>query len=84
MNTVNKPIDTIRDGRLKATIWSNPKKNGVFYTVELSRSYQDDQEKWHNSYSFSGIDPLRIARLSERAYDRIMELRSFDNTGAAQ
>ena len=30
MSTQSKnPIDTLRDGAIKATIWKNPTKNGV-------------------------------------------------------
>ena len=87
MNTINnKPIATLRDGKLKATIWSNQRSRkpdsagdpGVFYSVDLARSYQDDQGNWHDSHSFSGSEPLQIARLADQAYDRIAELRRDD------
>ena len=77
------PIDTIRDGRLKATIWKNQNESGAFYSVNLTRSYQDETEKWHNSDSFSGTELLRIARLAGRAYDRIGELRAADREALA-
>jgi hypothetical protein len=74
----NSPIDTLRDGRLKATIWKNFGDNGNFYTVTLSRSYQDEADNWQDSDSFSGSELLRIAHLASRAYDRVSELRSID------
>ena len=74
----NKPIDTLRDGSLKATIWSNFGEKGTFYTVNLTRTYKDDADKYHDSDSFSGSELLRIAHLATRAYDRVSELRQAD------
>lgn len=74
----NKPIDTIRDGALKATIWKNFGDNGNFYSVELSRTYRDENGDYHDSHSFSGSDLLKIARLSELAYSRVADLRDSD------
>ena len=84
-----KPIDTIRDGALKATIWKNAAEKGHFYSVDFSRTYKDG-ETFKDSHSFSGSEPLQIARLANLAYDRIAELRAADkadpsaDTGAAQ
>lgn len=79
----NKPVDTIRDGDLKATIWKNLGENGSFYSVDFSRTYQDAQGTYHDSHSFSGSEPLRLARLANLAYDAIAELRSQDRQQAA-
>ena len=75
----NKPIDTLRDGNLKATIWKNFGEKGNFYTVNLTRSYKDEAGNYHDSDSFSGSELLRIAHLATRAYDRTNELRQSDN-----
>lgn len=74
----SKPIDTIRDGSLKATIWKRFGDNGNFYTVEFSRSYKDEQGEYHDSHSFSGAEPLRLARLANIAYDEILHHRAND------
>ena len=84
----NKPIDTLRDGNLKATVWSNFGEKGTFYTVNLTRTYKDDSGNYHDSDSFSGSELLRVAHLATSAYDRIGELRQADrakleNGGAA-
>lgn len=85
--STNQPIDTLRDGALKATIWKNPTDKGWFYSVEISRTYKQG-EVFKDSHSFSGTEPLQVARLAHRAYDRIAELREADResaeTGAAQ
>ena len=84
----NKPIDTIREGSLKATIWKNFGDNGNFYSVEFTRTYkQGDQFK--DSRSFSGSELLRIARLAHIAYDEIAIMRAqegkenADNVGSS-
>ena len=77
-STKTPPVQTLRDGKLKAVIWKNPKENGFFYSVDLVRSYQDEAENWKDTHSFSGADLLRISRLAEKAYDRIAELRALD------
>ena len=76
MNTSkNKPAMTLTDGRLKATLWKNQGEKGPFYSIELTRSYQDDEGNWHDSHAFSGTELLRIARLAGKAYDHASELR---------
>ena len=78
----NKPIDTLRDGSLKATIWKNPSEKGSFYSVDISRTYKQD-EVFKDSHSFSGTELLRIARLANIAYDEIAILRSTDGDDIA-
>ncbi len=73
--TTNTPVDTIRDGALKATIWENEGSKGAFYNVEFSRTYKDEQDQYQDSRSFSGSDLLRVAHLAGKAYDRISALR---------
>ena len=77
--TKNQPIDTIRDGALKATIWENTGPKGVFYSVELSRTYKDEHDQYQDRKSFSGADLLRVAHLAAKAYDRISTLRQSRN-----
>jgi len=70
----NKPIDTFRDGFLKATIWKNTNDKGDFYSVDLSRTYKDGEDL-KDTHSFNSGDLLKVARLAGKAYDRIAELR---------
>lgn len=73
-NETNKPITTVRDGAIKATVWANDAKNGgVRYSVTLTRSYTDDEGKWHDTGYFSRNELLRVAHLAHRAYDAIAE-----------
>lgn len=74
-----KPIDTLRDGSLKATIWKRTSERGDFYSVNFSRFYRDDEGAYHDTDSFSGSELLRLAHLATRAYDRTNELRAQDS-----
>lgn len=75
------PIQTLRDGKLKAAIWKNEGDKGTFYTVQLSRLYEKEG-KLHESDSFSNGDLLKIAHLATRAYDAIARMRSQDKAAA--
>lgn len=72
----NKPVDQIRDGSLTVSIWANPSEHGLRYSVELSRSYLDKDEKWHTTSYLSNGEILRGSRLLTLAYDRILQLKS--------
>lgn len=74
----NTPIDTLRDGQLKATIWKNHGEKGNFYTVTITRTYKDDAGNYHDSDSFSGTQLLQVSHLAGRAYDRVNQLRAAD------
>ena len=73
-----RPIDTLRDGALKATIWKNHGSNGDFYAVHLNRIYTDERERIHETDSFSGAELLQVAELARRAYGRVREIRAAD------
>ena len=80
-NSTNKPAATLRDGRIKATIWRNAGEKGTFHRVDFSRSYQDAKGDWHDSTSFSGTELLRLSHLAAKAYDKVAELRTPDDVG---
>ena len=68
--TTNKPAATLRDGRLKATIWKNTGEKGTYHRVDFSRSYQDAKGDWHDSNRFSGTELLRLAHLATQGLRR--------------
>ena len=47
----------------------------MFYRVTLSRSYKDEQGNYQETNSYTNDELLRIARLAERTYDGVIELR---------
>ena len=67
----NQPITKLKDGLISATVWKNQTENGKdHYSVTFSRSYLKNDE-WREAFSFSGSELLRLARLSQAAYDEI-------------
>ena len=74
----NQPIDTVRDGAIKATIWRNSGNNGVFYSVEFSRTYRNPDGEFHDSAGFSGSQLLRLARLADIAYTEVRTYETED------
>ncbi|MCR9089227.1 MAG: hypothetical protein NXH97_21090 [Rhodobacteraceae bacterium] len=70
----NTPLDTLRDGRLKATIWENVnEKNETYHSVTLAKTYEDRNGNLQDSHSFSGGELLRIAKLADKGHDVILE-----------
>ena len=60
----NRPLDTVRDGRLKVTIWENTNDKGdVYHTMTPSKIYEDRDGKLQDSHSFSMGEGLRVAAL---------------------
>ena len=39
------PVEVLRDGALKATIWENEGENGTYFTTTFARTYQADADK---------------------------------------
>lgn len=77
----NKPWATIRDGAIKATIWSNANKEGrVRYSIEISRSYTDAEGKWHDTAYFGRNELLRVSHLAAKAYDAIGQAAGTDDS----
>lgn len=73
------PVDVIRDGALKATIWENDGENGVYFSTVLARTYEDTDGRLRDTHSFNGTDLLRIAELARRAYQHVSEYRAALN-----
>ncbi len=56
--TSNQPLETFRDGRLKATVWENQGDSGPYHTVTLSKVYEDKEGKLQETHSFTGSELL--------------------------
>ena len=71
--TKTRPVETLRDGAIKAALWKNESENGAFFAVTFARTYKNGEEL-KDTDSFSGVQLLRLARLAEKAYDRTNKL----------
>ena len=72
--TKTRPVETLRDGLIKAAIWRNESENGAFFAVTFARTYKDGKGDLQDTESFSGTQLLRLARLADKAYDRAAKL----------
>jgi len=69
-----KPVHTIRISNVEAAIWENDSEKGTFHAVTVSRKYRKD-DAVRNSDSFSGIDLLVLAKVSDLAHTWVNENR---------
>ena len=58
-----KPVDEIRIGRVKATLWKNGTEDQPRYNVTFSRLYKEG-DQWKSTQSFSRNDLLVLAKSS--------------------
>lgn len=70
--TKTKPVQEIRLGSIKATIWENSVGDGTRYNVNISRLYKDGEE-WKSTESFGREDLLLVAKVADRAHTWIFE-----------
>jgi len=66
-----RPAQTIRYGRLKATIWRQESDKCPWYCVVLARTYRDQAGNWQSSGSFGRDDLLLVAKLADQAHSWI-------------
>ena len=69
-----KPVDEIRIGRVKATIWRNGTEEQPRHNVTFSRLYKDDAGEWKSTQSFGRNDLLVLAKVADLAHTRLFEL----------
>ena len=68
-----KPVDEIRIGRVKATIWRNGTDEQPRHNVTFSRLYKE-ADQWKTTQSFGRNDLLVLAKVADQAHSRIFEL----------
>ena len=68
-----KPVDEIRIGRVKATVWLNGTEEQPRHNVAFSRLYKDG-DQWKSTQSFGRNDLLALAKVADLAHSRIFAL----------
>ena len=81
MASKNTPVAEIRIGLVVASIWQNDTDSGTRYNVTFSRLYRDG-DSWKNTRSFGRNDLLVLAKVADRAHDRILEFQDSAASGA--
>ena len=74
-----KPVDEIRIGRVKATIWRNGTDEQPRHNVTFSRLYKDG-DQWKSTQSFGHNDLLVLAKVADLAHSRIFSLPQEEET----
>jgi hypothetical protein len=69
-----QPTAEVRVGQIKAAIWKNETDTGPRFNVTVTRIYKDGDE-WKYSETFGRNDLLILAKVLDRAHDRIYELQ---------
>lgn len=70
------PVKTLRLGRLKAAVWENSSDQRTYFNVTFTRSYLDEEKKWHDSDSFGRDDLLLLAKLADQTHTFICDRMS--------
>lgn len=75
-----KPIKTIRDGKLSIAIWRNDRAEGegFWYEAKPGRTYTDKDDKAQTAITFSGTDLLVMSELHRQAYQWIRNQEAKD------
>ena len=68
-----KPVDEIRIGHVKATIWRNGTEDRPRHNVTFSCLYRDG-DQWKSTQSFGRNDLLVLAKVADQAHSRLFEL----------
>ena len=74
-----KPVDEIRIGRVKATIWRNGTDEQLRHNVTFSRLYKDG-DQWKSTQSFGRNDLLVLAKVADLAHSRLFSLPQEEET----
>ncbi|WP_309385693.1 hypothetical protein [Cerasicoccus frondis] len=80
--TSNAPIEVIRDGAIKASIWSNESENGEFLTTTFARTYTDANGDPKDTSGFTGRDLLVVSELARQAWLVTNAIRSRQSPSA--
>jgi len=68
----NRPVRTIRIGRIRAAIWANQVEDGVVYNTTFERLYKPDgEDQWKSSDSSGTNDLLLLAKVADLAHSWI-------------
>jgi hypothetical protein len=67
------PVKTLRLGRIKAAVWENSADQRIFCNVTFTRTYMDEEKKFHDSDSFGRDDLLLLSKLADQAHTYICD-----------
>jgi hypothetical protein len=63
-----RPVYEARYGRIKVVAWANDSDKGIWYSVQVTRSYKDGKGEWHQASTFGRDDLLVVAEAVRGAW----------------
>jgi hypothetical protein len=66
-------MHTLRIGRIKASVWENTANDRPFHNVKFTRTYVDQDKKFHDTDSFGRDDLLALSKLADQAHTFVCE-----------
>jgi len=73
-----KPVESLRDGSVKAAIWENEGDKGKFHSVTFTRTYRDKEGNYADTNRFSGTDLLKLSNIATQSYEAVQRHRATD------
>lgn len=72
----NRPVASHRDGAIEVAVWKQDNgERGASYNTERTRSFKDKDGNWQKTHVIPERDLLKAARLDEKAYESIQQIR---------
>ncbi len=75
MENSTRPIETFRDGRLKAAIFENHNDRGTYHSIKIAKVYETKDGDLKETNSFSSGELLRVAELARESHQYVRDLR---------
>lgn len=79
MENQNKPVQEVKIGAVKATIWPNESPRGTRHSVTPAHLFING-EHWKQSGTFGRDDMLVVAKAADAAFDWIVENQKREST----
>ena len=79
----NQPVQEIRRGQIRASIWVDQTDQGVKHKVIFTRAYKTGHH-WHDTATFGRDDLLLISQVAELAHPGGEDLRRRGQVGARE
>lgn len=73
-----KPVESLRDGSVKAAIWENEGEKGKFHSVTFTRTYRDREGNYADTNRFSGTDLLKLSSMATQSYEAVQRHRALN------
>lgn len=74
--TAAPPVRKIRVGLVTASIWQRESEGRTFHSVSFERRYRDAEGHWQTAHTYDSGDLLALAKASDLAHTRILELQA--------